>query len=57
MFGNNLGHVEIPLLSLWEGIHTGDQSKASSFHLQETHGRDFPKDPEIDCQKLSIPAI
>ena len=40
-----------------KGIHTRDQSKASSFHLQETHGGDFPKDPEIDCQKLSIPAI
>ena len=56
-FGNNLGHGEISLLSLWEGIHTGDQPKASSFHLQETHGGNFPKDPEIDCQKLSIPAI
>ena len=43
VFGNNLGHGEIPLLSLWEGIHTGDQSKASSFHLQETHGGDFPR--------------
>ena len=25
--------------------------KPSSFHLQETHGGDFSKDPEIDCQK------
>ena len=57
VFGNNLGQGEIPLLSVWEGIHTRNQSKASSFHLQETHGGDFPKDPEIDCQNLSIPAI
>ena len=24
VFGNNLGHGEITLLSVWEGIHTGD---------------------------------
>ena len=24
VFSNNLGHGEIPLLSIWEGIHTRD---------------------------------
>ena len=31
--------------------------KASSFHLQETHGRHFAPNTKIGCEKLSIPAI
>ena len=56
-FSNNLGHGKIPLFSVWEGIHTRNRPEASSFHLQEAHGGNFPKDPEIDCYKLSISAI
>ena len=49
VFSNNLGHGKIPLLSVWEGIHTRNRPEASSFHLQEAHGGNFPKDPKIDC--------
>ena len=37
------GHGKIPLLSLWKGIHLGNRSKASSFHIQETHWWKFPQ--------------
>ena len=33
-----------------------DQKPLFSIY-KKTHGGDFPKDPDIDCQKLSIPAI
>ena len=34
-----------------------NRSKATSINLQEAYGGNFPKDPEIGCEKLSIPAI
>ena len=43
------GMEKIPLLSVWEGIHTRNRPEAFSFHLQEAHGGNFPKDPKIDC--------
>ena len=57
MFSNNLGDGEIPLLSIWKRIHFGDQSEAISLNIQEAHGEDFPKGPEIGCEELPIPAI
>ena len=53
----NMGHGKVPLFSLWKGIHLGNGSKATSVHLQEAHGGNFPKDPEIDSEKLSISAF
>ena len=48
----DMGHGKVPLFSLWKGIHLGNGSKATSVHLQEAHGGNFPKDPEIDSEKL-----
>ena len=52
-----MGHGKVPLLSLWKGVHLGNRSKATSIHLQEAYGGNFPKDPEIGSKKLSIPAL
>ena len=50
----HMEHGKVPLLSKWKGIHLGNRSKATSFHLQEAHGENFPKDPEVSSEKLSI---
>ena len=57
MFSNNLGDGEIPLLFIWKRVHFGDRSETIGLNIWEAHGGGFPKDPEIDCVKLSIPAI
>ena len=49
VLSNNLEHGEIPLLSVWKGIHIGNRSKASGFNIQEAYGGNFPKNPKIDC--------
>ena len=54
---NHLGHGKIPLLPIWKGIYLGNGSEATSVHLQEAHGGNFPKDPEVSSQKLSIPTL
>ena len=41
---------------LWKGIHLGDRSKTTGVILQEAHGGNFPKDPQIDSEKLPISA-
>ena len=53
----NMGHGKVTLFSLWKGIHLGNGSKATGVHLQEAHGGNFPKDPEIDIEKLPISAF
>ena len=45
----NMGHGKVPLLSIWKGVHTGNKPETFSFHIQEAHGENFPKDPEINC--------
>ena len=50
----NMGHGKVPLFSIWKGIHLGNGSKATSINLQETDGGNFPKDPEVNSEKLPI---
>ena len=40
---NHLGHGKIPLLPIWKGIYLGNRSEATSVHLQEAHGGNFPR--------------
>ena len=49
-----MGHGNVPLLSIWKGIHLGNGSKATSIDLQETYGGNFPKDPKVSSEKLPI---
>ena len=37
MLSDNLGDGEIPLLSIWERIHFGGQSEATSLHIYRKH--------------------
>ena len=54
VFGNNMGHGKVPLLSLWQGVYFGDRPKATCIDIQETHGGNFSKDPEVSSEKLPI---
>ena len=54
VFGNNMGHGKVPLLSLWKGIYFGDRPEATCIDLQETYGGNFSKDPEVSSEKLPI---
>ena len=54
---NHLGHGKIPLLPIWKGIYLGNRSEATSVHLQKAHGGNFPKDPGVSSQKLSIQTL
>ena len=51
------GMEKIPLLSVWKGVHIGNRSKTSGLNLQEAYGGNFPKNPKIDCEKLSISTV
>ena len=53
----NMGHGKVPLFSLWKGIYLGNGSNTTSIHLQEAHGGNFPKDLDIDREKLPISAF
>ena len=53
----NMEHRKVPLLSLWNGVYLGNRSKVTSINLQEGYGGNFPKDPEIGGEKLSISAF
>ena len=50
-------HGKIPQLSLWKGVYLGNGAEATSINLQEAYGGNFPKDPEIGGEKLSILAF
>ena len=52
-----LGHGKIPLLPILKGIYLGNGSEATSIHLQEAYGGNFPKDLEVSSQKISIPTL
>ena len=54
VFGYNMGHGNVPLLSLWKGIYFGDRPNATSINLQETYGGNFSKNPEVSSEKLPI---
>ena len=49
-----MGHGKVPLLSIWQGIHLGNGSKATSIDLQETYGGNLSKDSEASSEKLPI---
>ena len=51
------GAWKIPLLSIWQGVHFGDKSETICIHIQETHGGNFSKDPEVSSEKLPISTL
>ena len=49
--------MENSLLSIWQGVHFGDKSETICIHIQETHGGNFSKDPEVSSEKLPISTL
>ena len=35
---NYMGNGKVPLFPVWQGIHTGNRSKATCKYLQKAHG-------------------
>ena len=57
VLSHDMGHGKVPLLSPWKGVYLGNRSEATSINLQEAHGGNLAKDPEIGGEKLPISAF